>query len=623
MAIKSSQVNATDLDFDTIADNIKTYLKGQEKFKDYNFEGANLGVLIDMLAYAGHIGGLNTNIAASEMFLDSAQIRKNVVSRAKDLGFTPASEKASLAVVDMKMTNVRNVDQSIPTENDMICARGVKFQTVYDGVSYNFVCNDSVVPVRENETFTWKNINVQQGQYITDQFIFDNQIKNSKFVLSNARVDKSTLEVSVNSGGTISKFTLSTDVSTIQSSSKVFYTQENEEGFIEIYFGDGVLGQGLVDGDTISATYISVDIAHVENAKLFSLIDPINGFSNATITTTTASRGGAEKEDIESIKFKATKFYTSQNRLVTLNDYKAKVSEYYPNADAVAVWGGEDNDPPQYGKVFISLKPQNSDYLSVAEKTDVQNKLNQLNMLTVRPEIVDAEIVKILVTTVFKYNQNETTLSKGEMEALVRNAIISFDNTNLNNFDSIFRHSNLVKSIDDSNDAILSNITNIRLKKKKDINLNKSEGLVIEFGNAFFHPHDGHNKDGGGILSTTGFKVDGDTVNTYFFDDDGNGNIRRYSLSGTTRVIADQSAGTIDYASGKISINAIKFTSTVNNDTSIDYTVIPSSDDVIAIRGSLIDISIDDIKATGEIDTIVSGESSAGVGYTSTSSSSY
>jgi hypothetical protein len=623
MAIKSSQVNATDLDFDTIADNIKTYLKGQEKFKDYNFEGANLGVLIDMLAYAGHIGGLNTNIAASEMFLDSAQIRKNVVSRAKDLGFTPASEKASLAVVDMKMTNVRNVDQSIPTENDMICARGVKFQTVYDGVSYNFVCNDSVVPVRENETFTWKNINVQQGQYITDQFIFDNQIKNSKFVLSNARVDKSTLEVSVNSGGTISKFTLSTDVSTIQSSSKVFYTQENEEGFIEIYFGDGVLGQGLVDGDTISATYISVDIAHVENAKLFSLIDPINGFSNATITTTTASRGGAEKEDIESIKFKATKFYTSQNRLVTLNDYKAKVSEYYPNADAVAVWGGEDNDPPQYGKVFISLKPQNSDYLSVAEKTDVQNKLNQLNMLTVRPEIVDAEIVKILVTTVFKYNQNETTLSKGEMEALVRNAIISFDNTNLNNFDSIFRHSNLVKTIDDSNDAILSNITNIRLKKKKDINLNKSEGLVIEFGNAFFHPHDGHNKDDGGILSTTGFKVDGDTVNTYFFDDDGNGNIRRYSLSGTTRVIADQSAGTIDYASGKVSINAIKFTSTVNNDTSIDYTVIPSSDDVIAIRGSLIDISIDDIKATGEIDTIVSGESSAGVGYTSTSSSSY
>ena len=244
-------------------------------------------------------------------------------------------------------------------------------------------------------------------------------------------------------------------------------------------------------------------------------------------------------------------------------------------------------------------------------------------MLTVRPVIVDAELVKILITSVFKYNPNDTTLSQGEMEALVKNAIVNFDNTNLNNFDSIFRHSNLVKAIDESNESILSNITNVRLRKKKMITLNKSEGIVIEFGNGFFHPHDGHNKDDGGILTTTGFKVDGDTVNTYFFDDDGNGNIRRYSLSGTTRVIADQSAGTIDYASGKISINAIKFTSTVNSDTSIDYTVIPSSNDVVAIRGSLIDISIDDIRTSGEIDTITSGESSAGVGYTSTSSSSY
>ena len=621
--VKSSQINATDLDFDDIVSNLKTYLKGQDKFKDYNFEGANLGVLIDLLAYSSHVSGLNTNIAASELFLDSAQIRKNVVSRAKDLGFTPASEKASKAIVNLKMTNVRNSDDSIPTENDMILPRGHNFQTVYDGISYNFVSGDSVSPIRDNTTFDWSNVNLIQGQYVTDSYIFDSQISNPKFVLSNERVDKSTIEVSVNSNGSTSKFSLSTDVSSIQSSSKVFYTQENEEEFLEIYFGDGVLGQGLIDGDQINVTYIIVDEFHVENASLFSMTDSINGFPNATITTTTASTGGAEKESIESIKFKATKFYTSQNRLVTLNDYKAKVSEYYPNADAVAVWGGEDNDPPEYGKVFIALKPQNSDYLSVAEKTDVQNKLNQLNMLTVRPVIVDAEIVKILISSTFKYTETNTTLSKGELEALVKSSIISFDNTNLNNFDSIFRHSNLVKTIDETDESILSNITNVRLRKRKTIVLDKSEGLVIEFGNGFFHPHDGHNKDSGGILSTTGFKVDGDTVNTYFFDDDGSGNVRRYSLSGTTRVIADQSAGTIDYTSGKISINAIKFTSTVNSDTSIDYTVIPSSDDVVAIRGSLIDISVDDISVSGEVDTISSGESSAGVGYTSTSSSSY
>ena len=623
MAIKSSQIVATDLDFDKISDNIKTYLKGQERFKDYDFEGSNLNVIIDMLAYAGHISGVNTNIAASEMFLDSAQIRKNVVSRAKDLGFVPASEQASSAQLNMKLSNVRNANGTIPSENDMTLPRGHNFSTVYDGVTYNFVNTTSVVPTRDNVSFSYPTVDIVQGQYITDSFVFDSQIKNSKFVLANSRVDRSRLEVSVNSNGIVSKYTLSTEVSTITSSSRVFYAQENEEGFIEIYFGDDVLGQGLVDGDLISATYITVDDIHADGAKLFTMSDAINGFSNAELTTLSNASGGAEKEDVESIKFKATKFYTSQNRLVTLNDYKAKVQEYYPNADAVAVWGGEDNDPPEYGKVFISLKPQNSDYLSEVEKAEVTTKLNQLNMLTVRPVIKDAEIVKILLTTVFKYNANDTTLSKGEIETIVRNAIVNFDNTNLNNFDSIFRHSNLVKDIDAANTAILSNITNVRLRKRKQVNLSKSEGFIIEFGNGFFHPHDGHNKASGGILTTTGFKVDGDSVNTYFFDDDGSGVIRRYSIQGGVRVFADQAAGTIDYTSGKISVSAINFTSTVNSDTSIDFTVLPSSDDVVAIRGSLIDISVDDIKVTAEVDTISSGESSAGVGYNSTSTSSY
>ena len=623
MSVKSSQINATDLDFETISENIKTYLKGQEKFKDYDFEGSNLNVLIDMLAYAGHVSGLNTNIAASELFLDSAQIRKNVVSRAKDLGFVPASEKASAAQLEVKMSNIRKPDGTIPTANDMTMPRGHNFDTVYDGVTYNFVNTTSVVPTRDGLNFSYPTVDIVQGQYITDSFVFDSQIKNSKFVLSNARVDRSKLEVSVNSNGVVSKYTLSTEVSTITSSSRVFYAQENEEGFLEIYFGDDVLGKGLVDGDLISATYITVDDIHADGAKLFTMKDSINGFANATITTLSNASGGSEKEDIESIKFKATKFYTSQNRLVTLNDYKAKVSEYYPNADAVAVWGGEDNDPPEFGKVFVSLKPQNSDYLSEIEKKQVQDKLNQLNMLTVRPVIVDAEIVKILLTTVFKYNANDTTLSKGELETIVRNAIVNFDNTNLNNFDSIFRHSNLAKDIDASNTAILSNITNVRLEKRKLIEIGKSEGLVINFGNGFFHPHDGHNSASGGILTTTGFKVDGDTVNTYFFDDDGSGVVRRYSMQSGVRVFADLAAGTIDYTSGKISIDAIKFTSTVNSDTSIDFTVLPSSDDVVAIRGSLIDISVDDIKVSGEVDTISSGESSAGVGYNSTSTSSY
>ena len=222
MSVKSSQINATDLDFETISENIKTYLKGQDKFKDYDFEGSNLNVLIDMLAYAGHVSGLNTNIAASELFLDSAQIRKNVVSRAKDLGFTPATEKSSAAQLEVKLSNVRQANGTIPTANDMTMPRGHNFQTVYDGITYNYVNTTSVVPTRDGVSFTYPTVDIVQGQYITDTYFFDSQIKNSKFVLSNARVDKSKLEVSVNSNGVVSKYTLSTEVSTITSSSRVF-----------------------------------------------------------------------------------------------------------------------------------------------------------------------------------------------------------------------------------------------------------------------------------------------------------------------------------------------------------------------------------------------------------------
>ena len=623
MAIKSSQLNITELDFEEIGDNLKNYLKGQDKLKDYDFEGSTMSILIDLLSYASHIGAVNSNIAASELFLDSAQLRKNVVSRAKDLGFTPASETASKATVEMVLSNVRNADGSQPTQNDMTMARGAIFQTVFDGQPYNFVVPTSVKPVSEGTTYTYSNVSLIQGTYATDTFIYDRQIKNSKFVLSNERVDKQHINVSVNSSGVTESYVLSTDVSTITTESKVFYTQENEDGYLEIYFGDGTLGKELSDGDIITVTYIIVDEDHANGAKTFSLTTAINGFSDATITVLQSAVGGGEKESIESIKFKANKFYTSQNRLVTLNDYKSKVSEYYPNADAIAVWGGEDNDPPEYGKVFLAIKPNNADYLSESEKTVITNNINKLNMLTVRPTIVDPDIVKILVTTTFKYNKNITQLSEGELESLVSNAIMNYDKENLNNFDAIMRHSKLVQAIDLADSSILSNTTNIRLRKKLKPTIGGEKGYTVAMGNALYNPHAGHNASSGGITSSTGFKVSGDSVNTMYFDDDGNGNLRRYYLSGSTRVYADSVAGSVDYATGKISINAITVNSTVNNDSSIDFTLIPNSNDVVATRGSLIDISLSDIKVNGVIDTIASGESSAGVGYSSTSTSSY
>ena len=624
MAVKSSQINVTDLDFDNIADNLKNYLKGQDTFKDYNFEGATLSILIDLLAYASHIGAVNTNIAASELFLDSAQIRKNVVSRAKDLGFIPSSEKASTAKANIVLRNVRSADGTVPSTSSMIMSRGTQFRTTYEGVKYEFVSASTYTPTVDGTTFSYNNVELVQGTFAQDQFVFDSQIKNAKYVVSNQRVDKQRMTVTINSSGVSSTYALSTDVSNIDTTSKVYYTQENEEGFIEIYFGDGTLGVALLDGDIITVDYVIVDDVHADGANRFTQVGAINGFTDSSISVTEKASGGAEKESIESIKFKATKFYTSQNRLVTLNDYKAKVQEYYPNADAVAVWGGEDNVPPAYGKVFVALKPNNADYLSETEKTQVKNNLNKLNMLTVRPEIVDADIIKILISTTFKYNPALTTLTAGELSTLVKNTINQFDTDNLNGFDAIFRHSNLTKTIDEADSAILSNTTNIRLRKKLNGTVSTNpKGYTLSMGNALFNPHSGHNADAGGIITTTGFKVGGDSVNTHYFDDDGKGNLRRYYLSGSTRIYKDSAAGTINNSTGLISINAFILTSTVNADTSIDFTVIPSGNDVVAERGNLIDISMDDVKVTGEVDTIASGESSAGVGYTSTSTSSY
>ena len=624
MAINSSQLNVTDLDFDNISDNLKNYLKGQDTFKDYNFEGATLSILIDLLAYASHIGAINTNIAASELFLDSAQIRKNVVSRAKDLGFTPSSEKASTAVATIEIKNVRSADGTVPSISSMIMPRGTQFRTVYEGSNYEFVTGTTYTPTVDGTKFSYNNVDLVQGTFAQDQFVFDKQITNPKFVLSNKRVDKQRMTVTINSGGVSSTYSLSTDISSINTTSKVYYTQENEEGYVEIYFGDGTLGIALLDGDIITVDYVIVDETHADGANKFTQISTVNGFSDSSIVVSSAASGGAEKESIESIKFKATKFYTSQNRLVTLNDYKAKVQEYYPNADAVAVWGGEDNNPPAYGKVFIALKPNNADYLSETEKTEVKNNLNKLNMLTVRPEIVDADIIKILISTTFKYNPSLTTLTAGELGQLVKNTINQFDTDNLNNFDAIFRHSNLLKVIDAADTSILSNTTNIRLRKKLKgtVSIN-AKGYTVSMGNALYNPHSGHNAGAGGIITTTGFKIGGDSVNTYYFDDDGQGNVRRYYLSGSTRIYKDNAAGTVNYSTGLITINAFILTSTVNADTSIDFTVIPAGNDVVAERGNLIDISSDDIKVTGEVDTIASGESSAGVGYTSTSTSSY
>ena len=618
--VKSSQVNITDLDFDDIASNLKEYLKGQSTLKDYNFEGSNISLLIDLLAYSSHVSAFNANMVASELFLDTAQIRKNVVSRAKEIGYTPTSATASMATIDLQVNNPL-IGGEVPTS--LTLNRGHKFKTTYDGFVFPYVLLESQTISPLNGVFKFENLELYQGTMNSDIFAYNGQIQNQRFSLSEELVDTTSITVTVSStGGSTSSWSQSVDISSVDKDSKVWYVQENDQGLFEVYFGDGIISAEPLDGDTITISYLVTNATHTEGANIFSMTDAIGGNSDVTLINKTASSGGKDKEGIESIRFAASKFYTSQNRLVTVDDYKSKLQTLYPGADSISVWGGEDNNPPQYGKIFIAIKPsQNVNKLTSSEKTLLRDKMRRLNMLTVRPDIVDADIIDILVTCNFKFNPRATTKTVSELETLVRAAIITHDSTYLSGFDSIFRHSVLAKDIDSAESSILSNITTVKLRKTVTPTFGQSKGYEVEFGdgNGFYNPHSGHNKHGGGILETTGFLVSGFT-DTFYFDDDGEGNLRRYSLSGSTRVYADSQAGTVDYSNGKITINGVNILSTINTDDTIHFTVNPNSYDSVAYRSNLLDINSSLIKVTGATDTIASGDTSAGVGYTSSSS---
>ena len=616
--INSSNINITDLDFDDVSKSLKEYLKGQSTLKDYDFEGSNLSILVDLLAYSAHTSAFNANMVASEMFLDTAQIRKNVVSRAKELGYTPSSRTAAKATFDLTVDSPTIGGQ---TPSSLTINRGHEFTTVYDGTSYTFISLDNKTITPTTGTFKFEALNVHQGKLTTDIYRYDDQITNQRFPMLNPNIDTSTIKINITSNNTVTSWAKAGDLTGITTTSTVYYLQENDEGLFEVYFGDGIIGAQPKDGDQISISYLVTDTTHANGAALFGMATSINGNSSVTFTNTVSASGGKDIETPDQIKFSASKFYTSQNRLVTVQDYKAKLQELYPGADSIAVWGGEDATPQQFGKVFVALKPsQYSNNLTTAEKTALKKSLSNLSVLTVRPEIVDAEILQILISTSFKYDPTKTSQTQSALETLVRAAVLSYDDSELSGFDTLFRHSQLTTKIDSTETSLLSNITTIRLRKNHTaITDGTASSISLDFGNSLYNPHSGHNALGGGILSTTGFFLSGDS-NNYFFDDDGNSNVRRFYLDGSTRVYSDNTAGTIIYSTGVVSINSLTYSSTSNTDSSIDFTTIPSSNDVISTKNQLLDITASEISVTGVADTVASGETSAGVGYTTSSS---
>ena len=617
----TKKLQVTELDFDQIKTNLKQFLKNQSEFADYDFEGSGMAVLLDLLAYNTHYLGFNANMAANEAFLDSAELRSSVVSLSKMLGYTPSSAVSPKAVINLVLTDATGPSVTMPA--------GTKFTTTVDNDSYTYVTNSDNTITPTDGVYTFSNIDIYEGTRVTFEYTVDSTNEEQRFVIPNNNVDITTLGVLVqNSISDTTSFTYAKASSQIgvTATSKVYFIQEIEDGKFEIYFGDGAVGKKIQDGNIVKLTYIVTNKTVSNGANSFSLSGTIAGFSAQTITVNSKSTGGSEPESIASVKLNAPLQYSSQDRAVTVADYKTLVKQIYPAANAIQVWGGEDNSTPQYGKVFISVKLADGSNLTSVDKTDIETQLGQYAVASVRPSLVDPETTFIVLGVNFKYNSNLTTKDSTTLASEVTTALSNYSTNSLNNFVGVFRHSVVSGIIDDTDPSIVSNITTVKIYQKFTplVTSTSNQKYTISFNNAIYNPHSGHNSAAGGVVSTTGFKLNNDNTVEYYFNDDGAGNIRLYHLDGGQITYDNNNWGTINYDTGEIVISSARITAVSEVDgatsTQIRVTVIPRSNDVAPVRGQVLNIDTANSTVEGKVDTIESGSTSSGVGYSTSTS---
>jgi len=610
------RLNVTELDFDNIKDNLKTFLSQQDQLTDYDFEGSTMSVLLDVLAYNTHYNAVYANVLANEMFLDSADLRNSIVSHAKHVGYTPRSATSPVAFLNVVVNNA--------TGSTLTAARGTIFTTTVDGTSYNYVVKDATTITPTDGVYTFSSLPVYEGTLVNNKFTVDVSNADQRFLIKNALADTTTLKVTVQnstSDTTTSTYTLASDLADVTSSSKVDYLEGAEDQQYEVKFGDGVLGAALSTGNIVTLSYIVTSAESSNGASSFSLSGSLGGFDNVTVTTATNSANGAQPETPDSIRFNAPRQYASQNRTVTPKDYESKVKQIYTNAQSVQVWGGEDNDTPVYGRVYISIKPVTGATLTEATKTDIITQLKDFNVASITPVIQDPETTSLQLSVDVKFDAKSTTRTADSIKALVSSAITTFNTNNLGQFDSIFRHSKFIETINKVDTAILSNITTVKMHKSFTATTTSATTYTIKFNNVFYNPHSGHNASGGGILVSSGFKINGDITNEYFLDEDGAGNIRLYYLVGQTRTYTNNSIGTIDYTNGTITLNSLFITEVSNVDgassTTVRLTVIPNSVDVIPVRNQVLEIDETNTTVSVSADTY---DTTSGIGYTTATS---
>lgn len=592
----NAKLSVSDLDFDNIKSNLKDFLSKQEQFKDMNFEGSGINILMDLLAYNTHYQGFYTNMIANEMFLDSAVRRNSIVSLAKHLGYTPTSIVAPTATINISTKEGEEIPEDL--------MRGTTIKGTQGGSTYNFVVMETTEwEVGSDGITAAKNIEIKEGKLETLSYIFNNT-STLKYVLPKT-ADVSTLTVRVqtsvdDSSGYTDAWSLASNFNEIEKTSKAYHIQEIDNGEFEVFFGDNIVGKQPDNNNVIILQYINtqgtsangIGSSDKEGARVFT-------YSNSTVEVISPASGGDNAESNKSIKYYAPKLYQSQDRSVTSRDYEALLLKEYSDIESVFVWGGQDNDPPEYGKVFISIKPKSGLVLDEIKKEDIRkNILKSKNIVSVTPELVDADFIFLIVSGDVVYDASKTVLDKNSILSLVKNTIINYIDNDLEKFDKDLYFSKLTNLMDDSSNSIVGNDINIQLQRRFTPILGITANYSLDFGNPLYHPHDGHIP----IVTSSGFKYKdvNNNIFTGYFDDDGNGKIRifKHNIFGKKEYVYHEntSIGTIDYNTGKIEIENFSPVS-LKDKTHISVNVSTKNKNIFASRNQILTIDKNDNEA--------------------------
>ena len=613
----------TNLDFDQIKTQIKSYLRANSDFKDFDFDGSNFSVLIDTLAYNTYITAFNSNMVVNESFLDSATLRENVVSLARNIGYVPRSRSAAKATISFSVNTTANTP-TLTLSAGLVCIGASENSTVM------FSIPSSITTTVTNGVANFENIEVCQGTYLRKQFLVDGSL-DQRFLLDNSFIDSSTIVVKVKGladTNTLGReYSLATNILNIDATSETYLIQEVQDEKYELLFGDGYFGKKLENGAVITATYIITDGKSGNGSANFSyagrVVDsndnPVVPTNNILITTNQPAANGGDIESVDSIKYFAPRIYASQYRAVTARDYEAIIQSIYPNTESVAVVGGEELDPPEFGQVIISIKPKNGDYVSDFDKQNIQSKLKNYSLSGINQKIVDLKVLYVEIDSAVYYNSSQVS-NVNEVKSKVTSVLNTFSTSNINKFGGRFKYSKLGQIIDSADSSVTSNITRVIIRRNMKVLLNQSAQYEICYGNSF-------KKNAGGFnIKSTGFTLANQTGTLYFTDvpdasgDMGVLSVVKESSESNEFTVVVKSAGTVDYKKGEIIVNTLNITSTVQPNSIIEIQAFPDSNDVIGLKDLYLSFSVADSTINMVKDTISSGEQISGVGYKTTSS---